>query len=88
MDTRDTRVFESRQTQKMNRVSSTPNEYAKYVNTQDEIDVPEYFNLPNLIRVSKGHKISLPARDRVTYFKVITQMTLIDWLLQIWVLLG
>ena len=84
MDTRDTGVVESRE---MNRVSSTPNEYAKYLNTQDEIDVPEYFNLPNLIRVSYGHKISLTARGSVTYFKVITQMTL-DWLLQTWVLLG
>ena len=34
-----------------------------------------------------GHKISLTARGSVTYFKVITQMTL-DWLLQTWVLLG
>ena len=50
MNTRNTRVFESRE---MNQVSSTPQEYAKYANAQNEIDVPEYFNLPNLIKVSK-----------------------------------
>ena len=46
----NTSVFESRE---MNQVSSTPHEYAKYANAQNEIDVPEYFNLPNLIKVSK-----------------------------------
>ena len=56
MDTRNRKVFESggdEPSQNMNRVSSTPNEYANYVNTQDEIYVPEYFNLPHLLRVSR-----------------------------------
>ena len=56
MDTRNRKVFESKghePSQNMNRVSSTPNEYANYVNTQDEICVPEYFNLPHLLRVSR-----------------------------------
>ena len=57
MNTRNKNVFESREdepSQNVNQVSSTPNEYASYVNAQDETNVPEYFNLPNLIRVSKG----------------------------------
>ena len=57
MNTRNRKVFESREdepSQNVNRVSSTPNQYTSYVNAQDETNVPEYFNLPNLIRVSKG----------------------------------
>ena len=38
----------------MNPVSSTPNGYAGYVGTGDGYYVPEYFNLPNLIKVSHG----------------------------------
>ena len=71
MDTRNTRVFESRE---MNRVSSTPHEYAEYANAKDEIDVPEYFNLPNLIKVSDGQKIFLTARNRVAYLKIIIKL--------------
>ena len=57
MNTRNRKVFESIEdepSQNVNRVSSTPNAYTSYVNAQDETNVPEYFNLPNLIRVSKG----------------------------------
>ena len=57
MNTRNRKVFESREdepNQNVNRVSSTPHQYTSYVNAQDETNVPEYFNLPNLIRVSKG----------------------------------
>ena len=46
MDTRNRKVFESggdEPSQNMNRVE----------NTQDEICVPEYFNLPHLLRVSR-----------------------------------
>ena len=56
MDTRNRKVFESRgdePSQNMNRVSSSPNEYANYENAQEDICVPEYFNLPNLLRVSR-----------------------------------
>ena len=39
---------------RMNLVSSTQQDYAEYARTQDEDQAPEYFNLPNLIRVSDG----------------------------------
>ena len=72
MDTRNRRVVESRDgpSQTMNRVSSSQNEYTNYVNAEEEICVPEYFNLPNLIRVSNGQQISLVAWRRVNYLKV------------------
>ena len=68
MNTRNTRVFESGE---MNRVSPTPHEYAKYADAQDEIDVPEYFNLPNLIKVSDFLDVTL----KITIPKPITPKT-------------
>ena len=55
----------------MNRVSPTPHEYAKYADAQDEIDVPEYFNLPNLIKVSDFLDVTL----KITIPKPITPKT-------------
>ena len=72
MDTRNRRVVESRDgpSQTMNRVSSSQNEYTNYVNAREEICVPEYFNLPNLIRVSNNQQIPLVDWRRVSYLKV------------------